>query len=98
MSQQSDSRPETYGVCDAGDIANVPDDVVYNLVKATFDISTSSRSATRPSCARPGQEGEGRLSAPLHPGRPKFYRKRAGSIDPLTYGAGAIPRPFARGA
>lgn len=61
--------------------ANVPDEVVYNLVKAVFSDMDQFR-GLHPAFANldPKQMANDGLSAPLHPGAEKYYRE-AGLIE-----------------
>jgi TRAP-type uncharacterized transport system substrate-binding protein len=55
----------------------VPDDVVYNLVKATFDNFDEFKKL-HPAFAilDPAKMVKDGLSAPLHPGAAKFYKEK----------------------
>jgi len=69
---------ETYGVmATLVTSAKVPDDVVYNLVKATFDNFEEFKKL-HPAFAslEPARMVKDGLSAPLHPGAAKFYKEK----------------------
>ena len=69
---------ETYGVmATLVTSAKVPDDVVYNLVKATFDNFEEFKKL-HPAFAglEPAKMVKDGLSAPLHPGAAKFYKEK----------------------
>ena len=69
---------ETYGVmATLVTSAKVPDDVVYNLVKATFDNFEEFKKL-HPAFAslEPARMVKDGLSAPLHPGATKFYKEK----------------------
>jgi TRAP transporter TAXI family solute receptor len=69
---------ETYGVmATLVTSAKVPDDVVYNLVKATFDNFEEFKKL-HPAFANldPEKMVKDGLSAPLHPGAVKFYKEK----------------------
>ena len=69
---------ETYGVmATLVTSAKVPDDVVYNLVKATFDNFEEFKKL-HPAFANldPAKMVKDGLSAPLHPGAAKFYKEK----------------------
>jgi len=69
---------ETYGVmATLVTSAKVPDDVVYNLVKATFDNFEEFKKL-HPAFAglEPAKMVKDGLSAPLHPGAAKFYTEK----------------------
>ena len=69
---------ETYGVlATLVTSAKVPDDVVYNLVKATFDNFDEFKKL-HPAFANLDAEKMTKdgLSAPLHPGAAKFYKEK----------------------
>ena len=69
---------ETYGVmATLVTSAKVPDDVVYNLVKATFDNFEEFKKL-HPAFANldPAKMVTDCLSAPLHPGAAKFYKEK----------------------
>jgi TRAP transporter TAXI family solute receptor len=69
---------ETYGVmATLVTSAKVPDDVVYNLVKATFDNFEEFKKL-HPAFAslEPARMVKDGLSAPLHPGAEKFYKEK----------------------
>ena len=55
----------------------MPDDVVYNLVKATFDNFDEFKKL-HPAFAilDPAKMVKDGLSAPLHPGAAKFYKEK----------------------
>jgi TRAP transporter TAXI family solute receptor len=57
--------------------AKVSDDVVYNLVKATFDNFEEFKKL-HPAFANldPAKMVKDGLSAPLHPGAAKFYKEK----------------------
>ncbi len=61
--------------------ANVPDDVVYEVVKAVFENIDQFR-ALHPAFADldPSEMAQDGLSAPLHPGAERYYRE-AGLIE-----------------
>jgi len=78
----------TYGVMATLVVsAKQPDDVVYNLVKATFDNFDEFKKL-HPAFANldPKEMIKAGLSAPLHPGAVKYYKEKAGS-DPSIGGA-----------
>jgi TRAP transporter TAXI family solute receptor len=69
---------ETYGVmATLVTSAKVSDDVVYNLVKATFDNFEEFKKL-HPAFANldPAKMVKDGLSAPLHPGAAKFYKEK----------------------
>jgi uncharacterized protein len=69
---------ETYGVlATLVTSAKVPDDVVYNLVKATFDNFDEFKKL-HPAFVvlDPAKMVKDGLSAPLHPGAAKFYKEK----------------------
>jgi TRAP transporter TAXI family solute receptor len=69
---------ETYGVlATLVTSAKVPDDVVYNLVKATFDNFDEFKKL-HPAFANldPAKMTKDGLSAPLHPGAAKYYKEK----------------------
>src|SRR5688500_14744842 len=69
---------ETYGVlATLVSSAKVPDDVVYNLVKATFDNFEEFKKL-HPAFVvlDPAKMVKDGLSAPLHPGAAKFYKEK----------------------
>src|SRR5204863_766154 len=69
---------QTYGVlATLVTSAKVPDDVVYNLVKATFDNFDEFKKL-HPAFANldPAKMVKDGLSAPLHPGAAKFYKEK----------------------
>ena len=69
---------QTYGVlATMVTSAKVPDDVVYNLVKATFDNFDEFKKL-HPAFANldPASMVKDGLSAPLHPGAAKFYKEK----------------------
>ena len=69
---------ETYGVmATLVTSAKVPDDVVYNLVKATFDNFEEFKKL-HPAFGNlePAKMATDGLSAPLHPGAAKFYKEK----------------------
>jgi len=69
---------QTYGVlATLVTSAKVPDDVVYNLVKATFDNFDEFKKL-HPAFANlePASMVKDGLSAPLHPGAAKFYKEK----------------------
>ena len=69
---------ETYGVlATLVTSAKVPDDVVYNLVKATFDNFEEFKKL-HPAFANldPEKMVKDGISAPLHPGAVKFYKEK----------------------
>ena len=69
---------ETYGVmATLVTSAKVPEDVVYNLVKATFDNFEEFKKL-HPAFANldPATMVKDGLSAPLHPGAAKFYKEK----------------------
>jgi uncharacterized protein len=69
---------ETYGVlATLVTSAKVPDDVVYNLVKATFDNFEEFKKL-HPAFVvlEPAKMVKDGLSAPLHPGAAKFYKEK----------------------
>jgi TRAP transporter TAXI family solute receptor len=69
---------QTYGVlATMVTSAKVPDDVVYNLVKATFDNFDEFKKL-HPAFANlnPANMVKDGLSAPLHPGAAKFYKEK----------------------
>ncbi len=69
---------QTYGVlATLVTSAKVPDDVVYNLVKATFDNFDEFKKL-HPAFANldPATMVKDGLSAPLHPGAAKFYKEK----------------------
>ena len=69
---------DTYGVlATLVTSAKVPDDVVYNLVKATFDNFEEFKKL-HPAFANldPAKMVKDGLSAPLHPGAAKFYKEK----------------------
>ena len=69
---------ETYGVmATLVTSAKVPDDVVYNLVKATFDNFEEFKKL-HPAFVNldPAKMVKDGLSAPLHPGAAKFYKEK----------------------
>ena len=57
--------------------AKMPDDVVYNLVKATFDNFDEFKKL-HPAFANldPVKMTKDGLSAPLHPGAEKYYKEK----------------------
>jgi TRAP transporter TAXI family solute receptor len=69
---------QTYGVLSTlVTSAKVPDDVVYNLAKATFDNFDEFKKL-HPAFANlePEKMVKDGLSAPLHPGAAKFYKEK----------------------
>ena len=69
---------ETYGVlATLVTSAKTPDDVVYNIVKATFDNFDEFKKL-HPAFANldPAKMVKDGLSAPLHPGAAKYYKER----------------------
>src|SRR4029079_15260014 len=69
---------QTYGVlATLVTSAKVPDDVVYNLVKATFDNFDEFKKL-HPAFANLAPETmvKDGLSAPLHPGAVKYYKEK----------------------
>lgn len=77
MYRGNDNDTTTFGVgATLVTSANVPDDVVYNLVKAVFSDMDQFR-GLHPAFANldPKQMANDGLSAPLHPGAEKYYRE-----------------------
>ncbi|THD71757.1 TAXI family TRAP transporter solute-binding subunit [Thalassobius vesicularis] len=77
MYRGNDADTQTFGVgATLVTSANVPDDVVYNLVKAVFSDIDQFR-GLHPAFANldPAQMVKDGLSAPLHPGAEKYYRE-----------------------
>jgi TRAP transporter TAXI family solute receptor len=69
---------QTYGVlATLVTSAKVPDDVVYNVVKATFDNFEEFKKL-HPAFANlePANMVKDGLSAPLHPGAVKYYKEK----------------------
>jgi TRAP transporter TAXI family solute receptor len=69
---------QTYGVlATVVTSAKVPDDVVYNIVKATFDNFEEFKKL-HPAFANlePAKMVKDGLSAPLHPGAAKYYKEK----------------------
>jgi len=82
MYRGNDSDVATFGVgATLVTSADVPDDVVYALVKSVFDDIDQFRSL-HPAFANldPRQMANDGLSAPLHPGAERYFRE-AGLID-----------------
>ena len=82
MYRGNDADTNTFGVgATLVTSADVPEDVVYNLVKSVFDDIDAFR-GLHPAFANldPKQMANDGLSAPLHPGAEKFYRE-AGLIE-----------------
>ncbi len=82
MYRGNDGDTATFGVgATLVTSADVPEDVVYNLVKSVFTDIDAFR-GLHPAFANldPKQMANDGLSAPLHPGAEKFYRE-AGLID-----------------
>jgi len=78
MYSNNPNPTETYGVlATLVTSAKVPDDVVYNLVKATFDNFDEFKKL-HPAFANldPANMVKDGLSAPLHPGAAKFYKEK----------------------
>jgi TRAP transporter TAXI family solute receptor len=78
MYANNPNATETYGVlATLVTSAKVPDDVVYNLVKATFDNFDEFKKL-HPAFAilDPAKMVKDGLSAPLHPGAAKFYKEK----------------------
>ena len=78
MYASNPNATETYGVmATLVTSAKVPDDVVYNLVKATFDNFEEFKKL-HPAFANldPAKMVQDGLSAPLHPGAAKFYKEK----------------------
>ncbi len=82
MYRGNDADTNTFGVgATLVTSADVPEDVVYNLVKSVFTDIDAFR-GLHPAFANldPKQMANDGLSAPLHPGAEKFYRE-AGLIE-----------------
>lgn len=82
MYRGNDTDTNTFGVgATLVTSADVPEDVVYNLVKSVFTDIDAFR-GLHPAFANldPKQMANDGLSAPLHPGAEKFYRE-AGLIE-----------------
>ena len=78
MYKGNDEDVQTFGVkATFVTKANVPDDVVYTVVKAVFDNFDRFK-GLHPAFANLTEEEmiSGGLSAPLHPGAEKYYRER----------------------
>jgi uncharacterized protein len=78
MYSSNPNPTQTYGVlATMVTSAKVPDDVVYNLVKATFDNFDEFKKL-HPAFANldPANMVKDGLSAPLHPGAAKFYKEK----------------------
>ena len=78
MYSNNPNATQTYGVlATLVTSAKVPDDVVYNLVKATFDNFDEFKKL-HPAFAGldPANMVKDGLSAPLHPGAGKFYKEK----------------------
>ena len=78
MYSNNPNPTQTYGVlATLVTSAKVPDDVVYNLVKATFDNFDEFKKL-HPAFANlePANMVKDGLSAPLHPGAAKFYKEK----------------------
>src|ERR1051325_7647533 len=78
MYSNNPNPTQTYGVlATLVTSAKVPDDVVYNLVKATFDNFDECKKL-HPAFANldPAHMVKDGLSAPLHPGAEKFYKEK----------------------
>jgi TRAP transporter TAXI family solute receptor len=78
MYSSNPQQTETYGVlATLVSSARVPDDVVYNLVKATFDNFDEFKKL-HPAFANldPAKMVKDGLSAPLHPGAAKYYKEK----------------------
>jgi TRAP transporter TAXI family solute receptor len=78
MYSNNPNPTQTYGVLSTlVTSAKVPDDVVYNLVKATFDNFDEFKKL-HPAFANldPAAMVKDGLSAPLHPGAEKFYKEK----------------------
>lgn len=78
MYSNNPNATQTYGVlATMVTSAKVPDDVVYNLVKATFDNFDEFKKL-HPAFANldPASMVKDGLSAPLHPGAAKYYKEK----------------------
>lgn len=78
MYSNNPNPTQTYGVlATMVTSAKVPDEVVYNLVKATFDNFDEFKKL-HPAFANldPANMVKDGLSAPLHPGAAKFYKEK----------------------
>jgi TRAP transporter TAXI family solute receptor len=78
MYSNNPNPTQTYGVlATMVTSAKVPDDVVYNLVKATFDNFDEFKKL-HPAFANldPATMVKDGLSAPLHPGAAKYYKEK----------------------
>ena len=78
MYANNPNATETYGVlATLVTSSKVPDDVVYNVVKATFDNFEEFKKL-HPAFANlePANMVKDGLSAPLHPGAEKFYKEK----------------------
>jgi uncharacterized protein len=78
MYSNNPNPTQTYGVlATLVTSAKVPDDVVYNVVKATFDNFEEFKKL-HPAFANlePASMVKDGLSAPLHPGAEKFYKEK----------------------
>ena len=78
MYSSNPNPTQTYGVlATLVTSAKVPDDVVYNLVKATFDNFEEFKKL-HPAFAslEPANMVKDGLSAPLHPGAIKYYKEK----------------------
>lgn len=78
MYSSNPNPTQTYGVlATMVTSAKVPDEVVYNLVKATFDNFDEFKKL-HPAFANldPANMVKDGLSAPLHPGAAKFYKEK----------------------
>ena len=78
MYSDNPNPTETYGVlATLVTSAKVPDDVVYKLVKATFENFDEFKKL-HPAFANldPAKMVKDGLSAPLHPGAAKYYKEK----------------------